>query len=161
IFNGAGTIAPQQINYISSPLADEGLNEQRLLNLDAGGTWLALPAGPIAWATGFEYRQDSGHYRYDPLHAGGVASSPPSVNIPGGSVTARDVYLEMRAPLLRDRPMVRSLDLDLGARYADYSSFGGRTALQAATRWQPASSLALHADWAQVFRAPSLAENFQ
>jgi len=161
IFNGAGTITPQQIHYISSPLTDQGLNQQRLLNLDAQGTWLALPAGPIAWATGFEYRRDSGHYVYDPLRLGGLAGAPPSVDVPGGSVTARDVYLEMRAPLLRDRPAVRSLDLDLGARYADYSSFGGRTALQAAIRWQPLSPLALHADWAQVFRAPSLDENFQ
>ena len=161
IFNGAGTITPQQINYISSPLTDQGLNEQRLLNLDAQGTWLALPAGPIAWATGFEYRQDSGHYVYDPLRLGGVAGAPPSVEVPGGSVTARDVYLEMRAPLLRDRPAAHSLDLDFGARYADYSSFGGRTALQGAIRWQPVSSLAVHAGYAQVFRAPSLDENFE
>jgi outer membrane cobalamin receptor len=161
IFNGAGTITPQQVNYITSPLTDQGLNEQRLLNLDVHRTWLALPAGAIAWATGFEYRRDSGHYIYDPLRLGGVAGAPPSVDIPGGSVTARDLYLETRAPLLRDLPAAHSLELDLGARYADYSSFGGRTALQASIGWQPTSSVALHVDWAQVFRAPSLDENFE
>ena len=160
LFNGAGTVTPQQIAYISFPLTDQGLNSQRLLNLDLQGDWLRLPAGSIAWATGFEYRKESGRYVYDPLRLGGVAGAPPSVQVPGGTITARDVYLEMRIPLLRDRPAAHSLDLDLGARYVDYSTFGGRTAWQGTLRWQPNTSLALHANYATVFRAPSLDESF-
>jgi outer membrane receptor protein involved in Fe transport len=161
LFNGVGTVTPQQTAYISFPLTDQGLNSQRLLNLDLQGDWLKLPAGSIAWATGFEYRKESGHYVYDPLRLAGVAGSPPSVQVPGGSITARDVYLEMRIPLLRDRPAAHSLDLDLGARYADYSTFGGRTAWQGTLRWQPNTPLALHVDYATVFRAPTLNESFQ
>ena len=161
LFNGSGTITPQQIAYISFPLTDQGLNSERLLNLDLQGDWLRLPAGSIAWATGFEYRKESGRYVYDPLRLAGVAGAPPSVEVPGGTITARDVYLEMRIPLLRDRPAARSLDLDIGARYADYSTFGGRTAWQGTLRWQPNTLLALHADYATLFRAPSLNENFQ
>jgi outer membrane receptor protein involved in Fe transport len=161
IFDGAGSVTPRQIAYISSPLTDRGLNAQRLLNLDAQREWLALPAGPVAWAAGLEYRREQGRYVFDPLRAGGVVGDPLSVDVPGGSISARDVYLETRAPLVRDRPAARALDIDVGVRYANYSSFGGRTVLQSGVRWRLQSPFAVRLDYAQVFRAPSLDETFQ
>jgi iron complex outermembrane recepter protein len=160
LFGNIGTITPQQIAYIGAPFTDHGLNEQRLVNFDVQGDWLALPAGPIAWATGFEYREERGRYVFDPLRIGGVTGAPLSVDVPGGSIDSRDLYVEMRAPLAREGSS-RALDLDVGARYADYSSFGGRIVWQAGLRWQPESAVRLRLDYAQVFRAPSLDETFE
>ena len=160
LFGNIGTVTPQQIGYISAPFTDHGVNEQRLINLDVQGTWLALPAGRIAWATGFEYRQERGRYAFDPLRIGGVTGAPLSVDVPGGAIDSRDLYVETRAPLMREGRVGR-LDLDVGARYTDYSTFGSRTVWQAGLRWQPLSAIALRLDYAQVFRAPSLDETFE
>jgi outer membrane receptor protein involved in Fe transport len=67
----------------------------------------------------------------------------------------------MRAPLERQRPLAASLDASLGARYSDFSSFGGHFTWQSGIRWSPVEAVALRTNYARVFRAPSLQELYQ
>ena len=80
--------------------------------------------------------------------------------ISGANYETRELYLEGRAPLLKNRLAARALELSVGLRYSDYSSFGGDTTWQAGMRWEPLQDWALRASYAQVFRAPNLPELF-
>ena len=51
--------------------------------------------------------------------------------------------------------------LNVGLRWSDYSSFDQNTSWQAGLRWQPAEELTLRANYAEVFRAPSLVELYE
>jgi outer membrane receptor protein involved in Fe transport len=160
VFGGAGSITREQLDWLSVALFDRGANEQRLLDVGLTGSWGTLPAGPLQWAVGAEYRRESGSYRFDPLRAAGVVSSA-NTDIPGGSFDARELYAEVRAPLLADRRWAHALDLTIGARLQDYSSFGTSTPWQLGLAWAPVEDLTVRVQHAQVLRAPAIAELYR
>ncbi len=161
LFGGPGTITPDQLANLEAPLRDSGSNSQRILDVNAEGAWGSLNGRPIEWALGATYRREAGRYDFDPLRANGVAGSPLQADVPGGSFDAREVYAEMRAPLLHDIPFVQRLDVSAGVRTSHFSDFGSHTAWQGGLRWQVVGPLSVRASYASVFRAPSIAELYE
>ena len=82
-------------------------------------------------------------------------------SLPGGSVDAKELFAEVNVPLLHDRAGACDLALDVGVRWSDFSSFGHNTAWQGGLHWQPIEQVTLRANYATVFRAPSLLELFE
>jgi iron complex outermembrane receptor protein len=158
LFGGVGSLTQAQLASLRNTLLDHGTDSEWIASIDARGPWGAVPGGPIQWATGAEYRRDEGSYIFDPNRGGGAVGSGGQEDIPEESISAREVYLEMRAPLVRQHPFVEALDLSIGVRYSDFSTFGGHFTWQAGLRWQPLDSWALRTNYARVFRAPSLQE---
>ena len=104
--------------------------------------WFELPAGPVAFAIGAEYRDESSKATFDPFQRGVL---PPGSNFPAGdliedhsslnkSLTFRpnfavrnetgsydviDVFFETSVPLLVDKPGARELTVDFAARFSD------------------------------------------
>ena len=119
---------------------------------------------------GANYRREAGSLAEDPLHAedyfAGFGNTGPKVggeptgadDRVSGAYEARELFAEMQAPLLHDRPWTRDLTLKVGARWSDYSSFDANLSWQAGLRWQPAADLTLRANYAEVFRAPDIVE---
>ncbi|MEJ1962740.1 MAG: TonB-dependent receptor [Gammaproteobacteria bacterium] len=161
LFGGPGTITPEQLANLEVPLRDSGSNSQSIADVTAGGAWGSIAGQPVEWASGASYRREEGRYNFDPLRASGIAGSPLQADVPGGSFDTREVYAEMRAPLLHDVPLARALELSAGARYSDFSDFGSHTVGQGGLRWQPVAALSVRAIYAGVFRAPSIAELYQ
>jgi iron complex outermembrane receptor protein len=124
LFGGAGTITREQIDYIDVTLHDQGSDSNRSLDFSAEGPWGQLPAGPVRWALGAEYRHEGGSFHLDPLRRAGVTGEEIPTDLHGATFEAREVYSEARAPLLKDRFAARSLDLALGVRHSKFSSFG-------------------------------------
>jgi outer membrane receptor protein involved in Fe transport len=50
------------------------------------------------------------------------------------------------------------MSLNIGMRWSDFSSFDENMSWQAGLRWQPAGELTLRANYAEVFRAPTLVD---
>lgn len=108
------------------------------------------PAGPIGWAIGFEYFDQSFRDIYDPqreaqnvIGSGGNSSS--------GDRTNYAMYVESLIPL------TDTLELSLAARYDDYDdSAGSETSPLAALRWQPTDTFLFRTSWGQGFRAPNM-----
>jgi iron complex outermembrane recepter protein len=160
LFHGPGSITPEQVNYLTTPLLDRGSNSQLLLNANLEGEWGSIGGRPIQWSTGLSYRRETGRYAYDPVRAGGVVGELQQ-NIPGGSFNTKEAYAETRMTLLHDLPAVQALDLSAGVRYSDFSTFGGHAAWQSGLRWQPLRHVSFRASFATGYRAPSIAELYQ
>jgi outer membrane receptor protein involved in Fe transport len=158
LFGGVGSLSPQQIAYLDQTLEDHGTNAEQMASIDARGPWGGIAGRPIQWATGAEYRREQGSYTFDPNRGGGAVGSGGQEDIPEVAYSARELYLEMRAPLARDRPLTQALDLSADARWSNFSSFGGHFTWQSGIRWQPVESIALRTSYARVFRAPALSE---
>lgn len=159
LFGGAGSITPEQLAYISAPLLNSGSNVQEIAEAVLSGHWERILGRELQWVLGAEYRRESGSLVGDPLRAEGVAGV--AQDLPGGAFSARELFAELRIPLLADGAATRRLLLNLGARWSDFSSFDENTSWQAGLHWQPAGEIALRASYAEVFRAPSLLELFQ
>jgi outer membrane receptor protein involved in Fe transport len=70
----------------------------------------------------------------------------------------KEVFGELRVPLVEGRRFVHELSLDAGARYADYSSAGGVTAYKLGASWAPSETLRLRAMFQRAVRAPNIFE---
>jgi iron complex outermembrane recepter protein len=170
LFGGPGSITPTQLDYVSPrPLVNTGTNEQRIAELVLSGPGGRIYGGDLQWVLGANYRREAGSLAADPLHAGdeflgfgntGSAGGEPSGadDRVSGAYEARELFAELQAPLLHDRPLARDLTLKVGARWSDYSSFDANLSWQAGLRWQPTAEITLRANYADVFRAPAIVE---
>jgi iron complex outermembrane receptor protein len=157
--NGEGSFTPEMLAYVGAVQNDS--SEQTLKNI--GGNISAdlfdLPAGALAFAAGFEYRDHAGSYSPDAL-----ASSGNTLGIPAGATAgAYDVtefYLEANAPLLADRTGAEYLELNAAVRNSDYSSSGSEVTYKVGLLWQPTERLSLRGSYSTGIRAPGIGELF-
>jgi iron complex outermembrane receptor protein len=108
-----------------------------------------LPAGPIGFAFGAEYRDETYADLYDDLQANGNITGSAGNSSSGGR-DSRAAFVEALFPLLDN------LEMSAALRYDDYSDFGSATSPKVAFRFQPLDELTLRASWGQGFRAPPL-----
>jgi iron complex outermembrane recepter protein len=114
------------------------------------GDVFKLPAGMASLAFGAEYRREELDQNPSALFQSGdlLASSS------SGPISAsRDVYAlygEMNFPL------VKTLELDVAARYDHYSDFGSTTNPKVSLRWQPTSTFLARGSYGTGFLAPTL-----
>ncbi|MEO8115100.1 MAG: TonB-dependent receptor, partial [Phenylobacterium sp.] len=123
------------------------------LDLILTGDLFKMPAGEVKAAVGAQFRHETLDFASDHDQQTGnfvFLFSGPDFGI------SRDIWAvfgELAAPL------APGLDLQLQARYDDYSGgIGGTFDPQAALRWEPFSGLVFRASAGKSFRAPSLSQ---
>jgi iron complex outermembrane recepter protein len=161
LFGGVGSLTPAMIASLQRSLTDHGTDSERIAGFTARGPWGRAPGGPVQWAVGAEYRRDVGSYLYDPAGGSGPVGSGGVQDIPAVSVATRETYVEARAPLVNEHPLVQALDATAGLRYSNFSSFGSHFTWEAGLHWQPLSAVSLRGSYSKVFRAPSLQELYR
>jgi iron complex outermembrane receptor protein len=141
-----------------------------------------LPAGPISFAAGLEYRDESSDATFDDWQRGVIPAGAPfpagtllsdvsanssltfrpqiAVKNETGSYDVTDIFLEASAPLLVDRPFARELTLDAAIRLSDYSTIGQTTTWKTNLIWAPVNSLAFRGTYSEAVRAPNITELF-
>ncbi|MFM7293687.1 MAG: TonB-dependent receptor domain-containing protein, partial [Burkholderiales bacterium] len=115
------------------------------------GELYKLPAGAIAAAAGFDFREES--YKFSDGSssgpAGGVRDAPFDAEFPKVSRKIRAYYAEAVFPILKN------LELTTAVRRDKYSDFGTTTNPKASLKFTPFDVLALRASYNEGFRAPS------
>jgi outer membrane receptor protein involved in Fe transport len=131
-----------------------------------------LPAGPVGFLAGFEYREESYDDDRDPRLDGtiqftteggvtfpfvsDVANSSPSSDS-SGSRDVTSLFAELAVPVWNsDTPFIGSLDMQLAMRYEDLSDVGDTTVGKVAFGWRPFDRFLVRGSWSEAFRAPNL-----
>jgi iron complex outermembrane receptor protein len=129
----------------------------RSLNGTVSGALTQWPAGPVLVALGAELRKESLDFRnnFDRIRQADSSGLELAEDI-AGSARSRALYVELNLPLLRERPLARSLELALSVRHDRYDSFGGATNPKASLRWQPVERVLLRASYNRGFTTPPL-----
>jgi outer membrane receptor protein involved in Fe transport len=133
---------------------------QKNLEATLQGKIVPLPAGDLRFALGADYR--GSRFEYRPDH-GLVTADTPSYDtaIPtSGTQNVREVFGELLIPVLRDKPFVDTLSLDLGFRHSQYDLFGGVNTWKADLNWKPIHTVTIRGGYQRAIRAPSLGELF-
>lgn len=130
------------------------------------GGLFKLPAGDLRFAIGADYRRNSFFFENDTLTTQGRSFLDQAIGLyPSGNstgeITVKEAYGELLIPLLRDMPMVKKLELNLGARYSDYSTTGTSFTWKASADWQVTDWFRFRGGYNQAERAPNIAELFQ
>jgi outer membrane receptor protein involved in Fe transport len=124
-----------------------------------------MPAGPVGIVGGVELRTESFIDDRDPRldgtiqfvdnsgntfpYVSDVMNSSPSSDS-SGDRTVTSVFSELQIPLLE------SLDLQLAARFEDFSDIGNTTVGKVAFGWRPIEQVLIRGSWSQAFRVPNL-----
>ena len=163
LFGPPGSITPAMLDYVDAYETNRYRDRSEVANIGLSTDSLfTLPAGGLGFATGAEYRRESGDSLLDPLEASGnAAGNGVSSASTRGAYWLAEAYVELDAPLLAGKPIARKLDVSLGSRFSHYSNFGNTTNSQIGIRWQPTNDLLVRANYAEGFRAPSINELFQ
>ncbi|WP_312183297.1 TonB-dependent receptor [Massilia timonae] len=156
---GYGNLSPAVLEYIHFTTRDHGGNDQKSFNASVSGELFSLPAGPVGFASGFEYRREKGWRDPDSLIVSGAANTPAMDPI-AGEYSAREIFAELSVPLLAKLPLVQSLTMNAAARYSDYSLFGSQGTYKLGLDWQVIPSLKMRANRSTAFRVPNVPELF-
>ncbi|MEO0972555.1 MAG: TonB-dependent receptor, partial [Pseudomonadota bacterium] len=159
LFGGEGTVSAEQLAFVSADLTDVGVNEQTVISLNAGTSPVTLWAGDLSLAVGYEFRREEGRDRPDAQTVAGNTSGAARA-ITEGAFESNEVYLELGFPLLVDQPFAKALELEVGTRLVDYSSFDTRSVFDVGLHWQPVAPLVVRGAWSEAFRAPNVGELF-
>ena len=159
---GFNQASPAAQDWIRADVTREDEITQRYfggaLTFDTAG-YLELPGGPVAFALGFEWREESSETITDELTRSGVlagAATPDSE----GEFDVTEYFVEASLPLLADRPGVQELTLDLAFRDARYDPWGDVEAYKVGLLYSPIENLIIRGTWGKAVRAPNITEAF-
>jgi iron complex outermembrane receptor protein len=124
-----------------------------------------LPAGPVAFLIGAEYREESfvdnrddrldGTIQFTDVdgdtfpYVSDVAQSSPSSDS-SGERDVTSLFVEFAVPVFNN------FDLQAALRYEDLSDVGDTTVSKLAFGWRPIEQLLFRGSWSEAFRAPNL-----
>ena len=179
---GQVAVNPAALAYVLPANGPEQRSRQveDVVSFNLSGEPFSLWAGPVAVATGAEYRNESYETTADPYGNGVTAATPYSAAYPAdpvlnpagnnwyagnyhdgqGSYHVAEAYLEQNIPFLKWDPLGEA-NVNLAIRQTDYSTSGNVTAWKAGGTWKtPVSGLSLRAVTSRDIRAPNLSELF-
>ena len=143
-------------------------NETELALIDfkmSNAELFEMPAGPVGFLAGVEWREESFVDDRDPRldgtiqftdNAGNgfpivsdVMNSSPTLDSKG----SRDVFSAFTEFQL---PLHRTLDAQIALRYEDFSDVGDTTVGKVALGWRPVEPLLIRGSWSEAYRVPNL-----
>lgn len=149
-----------------TPLIDNGEVQQTVFNGfvagNTSGLGFELPAGPIDFVFGGEYREEEISNNVDPIRSN--PNGLTSLNFERNSAAEYDVaeaFTEFSAPIFEDlAPLLQALRLDGAYRYSDYSTIGETSAYSLGLNLTINENLIVRGSMGQSVRSPNLNELF-
>lgn len=120
----------------------------------------SLPAGDVAMAFGFEYRDFEIDDQPDPLSQADDIWGQSTALATTGNDHVSELFAEIDIPLVAGKRGVEELTLDLSWRTFDYKSYGSDNVWKAGLNWQVIPALRFRATQGTSYRAPALFELF-
>jgi outer membrane receptor protein involved in Fe transport len=157
-------ISPAALNYVQNVVYRKGYTEEKILGGALTGSLpITSPLAnyPIGVAIGAEYRDEKISFQPDSYYSSRDVAGNSGGEFPiDGSFNVKEVYGEVRVPLVENKPFFKSLSVEGGVRYSDYSTAGDTWAYKAGGEWAPISDIRLRGSFQRAVRAPNLVELF-
>jgi outer membrane receptor protein involved in Fe transport len=161
---GPGLISSEEAAAISITTQNTDISELQVAQALISGSLFdfGLGGGDVGFALGAEYRSVDSQFIPDQ-----ALSSGDVVGFNGGDPTAggynvKEVFGELRVPLLGAMPFAEKLELNGAFRYSDYSlgGVGGVWTYTGGAQWAPIRDITFRGQYSRAVRAPNVAELF-
>ena len=166
---GVNAASPEAVDYIHGTGRYDADTTLDQITVSLNGTLFDLPAGPLSFAVGGEYRWQDFKMtsNTDPAVSRPVtglrslgASAPRFWFATRASADAnlnvKEAFGEVNVPLLADLPMFHSLDVNGAMRRTDYSTSGAVTTWKVGGTWRPVQDVLFRLTRSHDIRAPTL-----
>lgn len=162
-----GGVNQAQVDYLNSSGSQRGSTTQSIVSGsitgDLGEYGLRTPWSTegVGVALGAEYRKENLTFNADQASLSGDLSGfgGASSNI-DSDLSVRELFGEMRAPLVQGRPFFDELQFEAGFRYSDYSSGLNATTYKFGGHWAPVPDIRFRGSFQRAIRAPNIIELF-
>jgi len=159
----------EAIAWVMGEYTSDATIDQEVINGFVSGDttgFFSLPAGPIGFVVGFEYRKESSDSRPADIELLADSLEYPLTGLgrasrTKGSFDVTEGFAEVSVPLLRDLPFAKLVNVSAAYRYSDYSTSGGADTWNLNGRWAVDDTLAFRATKARAVRAPNIVDLFQ
>jgi iron complex outermembrane recepter protein len=174
---GAGAPSQAALDYIHPEAQPWNYNimRQKVAAGSVSGEPFSTWAGPVAIGGGVEYRELEGEILSDagsntvPNYAGirGLPASyvgrlgdwsTSNVLPTSGKYDVTEGFVETLVPLLADKPLAQSLDLNAAFRITDYSQSGTVNTWKVGLGWRPIAELLVRGTRSRDIRAPGIGD---
>ena len=159
---GEGNITQANRDYLLTDSQARAKLTQFVLNgflSGNSGKWFELPGGPVGFALGFEYRKESAFYDQDEFTQTGLSFYNAIPEWDADDFEVKEVFGEIRLPILKDTPGFEELTISLAGRASDYKGATGTVfAYNAGVDWAPIRDLRLRGNYSRAVRAPNLSD---
>jgi len=170
-------------DYVTTVATPRSENEQYDAIISISGPLIKLPGGDLAFALGYEHRQESsffdpgvfffgspdadllndGNGDGDPTNDRGSFGRSVPIDSVFGKFNTDEIFGELNADIVSPEmgiPLVRSFSVQSAARYVWNSLAGGDLTWTAGARYSPISALVFRGAYTRAIRAPSVTEAF-
>ena len=162
-----GGVTKAATDYLSIPLLVQGDITERILSgstsgdLGAYGVKLPTASSGLQVNVGAEWRSESANYLPDLVSQQGNAagSGGPTKPVVGG-FRVKELFTEVRLPLIDDKPGAQALLFEAGYRYSDYSLGFNTSTYKYGLDWTPIHDVRARASFQRAIRAPNVRELF-
>lgn len=162
-----GGVTPAALGYIQIPGFQKGSTEQTIaggtISADLGSYGLKLPTAKngIGVAFGVEQRTEKLQLDTDVAFTTGdlAGQGGPSIGV-AGKYTVKDIFAEVRAPLIEGAPFAHLLSFNASVRHSDYSINQKTNSYGAGLEWAPIQSVRARASYQKAVRAANIQELF-
>ena len=125
-------------------------------------TAFSLPAGPSGFALGAEYRSEQAWSVFDELSAAGATFQNAIQPFRPPELAVKEIFAELRMPLLRGRRLAHDLTAEAAGRISDYDNETGTvSAWNAGLVYAPVPALGLRANLSTSVRVPTQGDLFR
>ncbi|MDH5617971.1 MAG: TonB-dependent receptor [Gammaproteobacteria bacterium] len=163
---GINSIQPECTDFVTRSAINTETIDQAVIEAFVRGDMFEMPAGPSQAAFGMMYKNDDYAFLPDAVLTGRTTdpfTGSDIVDIVGfnaqlpvrGRTDSTEFYGEASFPLLA------SLDLMAGARYADHSAAGDMTSYKVEGIWDISDNFTLRGGYQRALRAPNISELFR
>jgi len=160
---GENAISQEAVDWFTAQAFITETLEQNVVSAFLGGDstefGFELPAGPIGWVVGGEYRKESAESNPAVVDTIGLTFGneiPPTV----GGFDVWEAFGEISIPLLADTFLAKDLTVDGAVRLSDYSTIGSTTTWKVGLNWAPVEQLRFRGTYSEAVRAPNISELF-
>jgi outer membrane receptor protein involved in Fe transport len=163
----AGGVTPEQLAYLQIPGTTSGFTSQQIqgatIATDLGDYGIKLPTAKtgVGLSFGLERRVETLQLDPDaPSAAGDLSGSGGPTTAVKGSYTVKDVFGEVRVPILEDAPMAKLLSVNSTFRHSDINTGIKANTYGVGIEWAPVSMARLRGSYQKAVRAPNVVELF-
>lgn len=175
---GVNSVDPSTMDWTLGQYWQDLVQSQTVIQFNLSGDLgdaFSFDAGPVAVATGVEYRKEAAYQISDPISQQridftGVRGGPAAIN--GrlgpyrygnpqpyqGAYDVKEGFVEIGIPLIKGAAMAQSLNVDVALRHTNYSTSGGVTTWKVGGDWQMVEHIRFRGSLSRDIRAPNLYE---
>ncbi len=166
LFTPGGVTAAQQA-FLTVPGVRTGDTTEQVVSGaitgDTGAYGLKSPFAHDGFgiAIGAEYRRETLDFEPDlENQLGDIAGNGSKTPVTKGGYDVKEVFGEIRIPIVQDMAFAKEINLEGGYRYSNYSTSGSTNTYKLGANWQVDENLRIRGGYNRAVRAPNILELF-